>query len=54
MAHECTTCKKHPGFMTCPCCGGHKTMLSGETCPHCRGEGKVTCPACNGTGKIED
>ncbi|KPK55680.1 MAG: molecular chaperone DnaJ [Thiotrichales bacterium SG8_50] len=67
-AETCETCdgsgaKKGTSASTCETCGGHGQvrMQQGffsvqQTCPHCRGSGKVIsdpCPDCRGSGRVQ-
>jgi len=53
MAHKCRVCNGDKKY-TCPRCGGHGKMLSGEKCYFCQGEKKVPCTTCNKNGEVED
>lgn len=63
----CTECNGST-FIACKQCGGKgvvektrrvkeadgttRTETFGESCPNCRGYGKITCPRCEGTGQM--
>lgn len=63
----CTECNGST-FIPCKQCGGKgvvertrrvkeadgttRTEAFGESCPNCRGYGKITCPRCEGTGQM--